>query len=73
MDEPQNTPLPPTAHVSAQVGEPTVQTINGHPGRYAIDFGVIGRLSIHATADQWDRIDAAVRAGIASHTAAVAS
>lgn len=50
---------PPTAHIHARLDQPTVIPFGDN--MFAIDFG---RFSIHATPEQWNTLDTAVRAGI---------
>lgn len=61
-----------TAHVSVSLGAPRVRPIQGYPGSYAVYFG--DACDMHVTAEEWDAIDTAVRAGIAAaQTEAAAS
>ncbi|ORV82865.1 hypothetical protein AWC11_23180 [Mycobacterium interjectum] len=72
MSQENDTRLPGAhVHTSADIHLPTVRPIDNFPGKYALNFG--WDFSIHLTAEQWDKIDAAVRAGIAAARLAVAS
>lgn len=65
-----------TAHVSVSLGAPRVRPIQGYPGSYAVYFGDAcgDACDMHVTAEEWDAIDTAVRAGIAAaQTEAAAS
>ncbi|WP_153043561.1 hypothetical protein [Mycobacterium ostraviense] len=53
-------------YVTADLGPVEVRPINGYPGRYWVGFGEFHDVAVHVTAEQWDAIDAAVRAGIAA-------
>ncbi len=67
MSDKHLTAIRPAAYITARLsGPPEVELIEGFPGQYAIYLdGLCGAVRLHATAGQWDEIDAAVRAGIA--------
>lgn len=52
------------AHTSLSLGaKPDVRPIDSVPGLFVVDFGLF---DLHVTADWWESVDAAVRAGIAA-------
>ncbi len=61
---PSNDTVPAFAHASVPLKvPPNVRRVIGEPGRYVVDFL---SLALGVNAAQWDEIDAAVRAGMAS-------
>lgn len=59
---------PPSVHTSTTMRMDEIEVIPVRDHRYAVCFGVA--CMIHVDPQQWDVIDAAVRAGIAAHTQA---
>lgn len=54
-----------SAHTSASLKDPEIHAVPGFPGVFVADFGP---LTMHFTAQAWDRYDSIVRAAIAATT-----